>query len=286
MPENSTPWVRVLRPARTEVLGRVVVLPHSGAGPNTLAPLAHRLPDGFEVAGVTLPGRERRFGESPQTLVEEPDRAVASVVTELRALPPLPTVLFGHSMGAAFAAAIAIDAPELCHGLVLSAHPTLESRAGRDGPWSDIDLFDVIRLGGGDTPTELLDDEVIRRHLITRLRCDLTLGRHLAERNKGRALPVVPTVLGGLDDELVPPPDLDRWSGLPGADTTVRFHPGGHFYLLDEANLDAVAAEIVRPFGAVGGSAPSAAAAAAPTAAERRRTPLASTPPSPARRRD
>ncbi|MGW0209066.1 thioesterase II family protein [Streptomyces sp. NPDC003233] len=286
MPEVSTQWVAVLRPARAGTFGRVVVLPHSGAGPNALLPLLQRLPDTLEVAGVTLPGRERRFGEPPETLLEEPGRAVAAVVAELRALPPLPTVLFGHSMGAALAAAVAIDAPELCQGLVLSAHPTLKSRAGRGGPWSDGDLLDVLRLGGGDTPAELLADDIIRGHLIARLRCDLTLGRHLAERNEGSVLPVVPSVLGGQDDELVPPRDLDRWSGHPGDDSAVRLYPGGHFYLLDEANLDAVAEEIVRPFGAAGRLALSAATDASPAAARRRPTYLASTPPSPPRRRD
>ncbi|MEU9862156.1 alpha/beta fold hydrolase [Streptomyces sp. NPDC047971] len=238
---TASPWTVPLRPARATPTGRVVALAHSGSGPNALLPLLRRLPDDIEVVGVTLPGRERRFGESCATLPDDIDGALAAVLAELRAAPPLPTVLFGHSMGAAFAAALALAAPELCHGLALSGHPTLESRAGRAEDWTEDDLMDVIRLGGG-TPDEFLEDPVIREHLLELLRCDLTLGRRLAVRNAGRQLPVAPLVLGGRDDELVPPGELDDWSTR--TPLRPRLFPGGHFYLLDEANTQAVACEI------------------------------------------
>ncbi|CAL9609388.1 Thioesterase PikA5 [Streptomyces sp. enrichment culture] len=230
-----------MRPARGVPVVRVVVLAHSGSGPNALLPLLRRLHPDAEVLGVTLPGRERRFTEPCVGPRHDIDAVLAAVLAELAAERPLPTVYFGHSMGAAFAAALALAEPSLCRKLVLSGHPALESRAGRAAQWSEQDLLDVVRLGGG-TPEELLADPFVRDHLLTVLRCDLILGRRLAERTAGRPLPVPPTVLGGLDDELVPPAELDGWAER--GPLRRRLYPGGHFYLLDEANVDAVAAEI------------------------------------------
>ncbi|MFD9623768.1 thioesterase II family protein [Streptomyces virginiae] len=242
MTEQS--WTAVLRPARDMRRGRVVAMAHSGSGPNTLLPLLRRLPAGLEVAGVTLPGRERRFGEDLEVL-DNPDHAVSVVLEELRAAPPLPTVLFGHSMGAVFAAALTLAAPELCQGLVLSAHPAPESRARQAREWTEADLLGILKLGGG-TPAEFLNDPLLREHVLGVLRCDLTLGHHLTVSIAGRELPVAPTVLGGADDELVPPADLGQWSTR--AVLRPRLFPGGHFYLLDKANQDAVAAEIAAAF--------------------------------------
>ncbi|WP_255950583.1 thioesterase II family protein [Streptomyces odontomachi] len=238
--EEPGPWTVVLRPARGTPVGRIVAVPHSGSGPNVLAPLLHRLPADLQAVGVTLPGRERRFRESLDAL-SDPAAVTDAVTNELAAAEPLPTVLFGHSMGAALAAAVALAAPRLCQGLVLSAHPALDAGAGRAQEWTDEALMEVIRLSDG-TPDELLGEPLLRDLVLARLRSDLTLGRRLAVRNAGQLLPVVPTVLAGRDDALVPPADLDPWT--TSAPPRHRFFPGGHCYLLDEENLDAVAAEI------------------------------------------
>lgn len=229
-----------LRPAAGPPIGRVVALPHAGSGPNALAPLLERLPGRLEVVGVTLPGRERRLREGLAAL-RDPDAVVDAVAGELAAAEPLPTVMFGHSMGAALAAAVALAAPALCRGLVLSGHPALDAEAGRTEEWTDDALVEVIRLGGG-TPEEVLGEPVLRALVLDRLRADLTLGRRLSVANAGRTLPLVPVVLGGKDDALVPPGELDPWESP--APPRRRLFPGGHFYLLEEANLDAVAGEI------------------------------------------
>ncbi|MCX5233278.1 thioesterase II family protein [Streptomyces sp. NBC_00233] len=249
---SEQPWTAVLRPARGTRRGRVVVLSHSGAGPNALLPLLRRLPSGLEIVGVTLPGRERRFGEGLAAL-DDLGATVAAVLGELRAAVPLSTVLFGHSMGAAFAAALSLSAPELCQGLVLSAYPTPETRAQQTEDWTEEDLLRILELSG-NTPHGILGDLVLREHLLGVLRYDLTLGRRLATRIAGRRLPVAPIVLGGADDELVPPDKLDQWSTC--AAVRPRLFPGGHFYLLDEANLDAVAAEIAAALPRTAGKAP------------------------------
>ncbi|GLV84809.1 thioesterase [Streptomyces lavendulae subsp. lavendulae] len=236
-------WTTVLRSAYGTPRGRVVALPHSGAGPNSLLPLLRRLPPAFEVVGVTLPGRERRFAESCAGLLDDPETAVDAVRAELCAMPGLPTVLFGHSMGSAFAAVLALRTPSLCQGLVLSGHRRVGSTSGIPEHLTEADVLDVIRLGGG-TPDELLAEPGLRAHLLKLLWCDLTLGRRLGALSADRALPVPPLVLGGRDDMLVPPEELAEWPAHRPAEVRKRLFPGGHFYLLDEVNLDAVAFEV------------------------------------------
>ncbi|MER6103874.1 alpha/beta fold hydrolase [Streptomyces sp. NPDC001832] len=245
MPQHV--WLTVIRPANGPAVGRTVVLAHSGAGPNALLPTVRWLPRDIEVVGVTLPGRERRFGEDASQILDDPEAAVAAVAGELRSLAPVPSVLFGHSMGAAFAVALALAAPDLCQALVLSAHPDGGSRTALAGQWSQQDLMDILERGGG-TPAEVLQDEYVQAHLLTVLRSDLTLGHRLATRHAHRTLPVPLIVLGGHDDALTETAELTRWSRRAGAGLRNRVFPGGHFYLLDEANQKDVADEIAGAF--------------------------------------
>ncbi|WP_248965384.1 thioesterase II family protein [Sphaerisporangium perillae] len=120
---RSGTWTAEMRPARAEPEGRIVVFPHAGAGPNALMPLLACLPEAYDVLGVTLPGRERRFGESYENTPSDPGAVVTGILGELAALPSCPTVFFGHSMGVAVAVAMALAEPGACGRLVLSAHP-------------------------------------------------------------------------------------------------------------------------------------------------------------------
>ncbi|WP_214410526.1 thioesterase II family protein [Sphaerisporangium fuscum] len=237
-------WITGMRAARQEVKGRVLVFPHAGAGPNALTPLLAALPEDHEVFGVTLPGRERRFSESYERTPDDPQAVVDGVLTELRRLPAgRPTVFFGHSMGVAVAVAVALAEPALCARLVLSAHPPAGVRYERADDWDDQVLLDIIRLGGG-TPPEILENPFWRGYVLGLLRSDLSLAGRLVRRNRNGRLTTPLTVLGGDRDELVDPADLLTWTTRTTATSRTRLFPGGHFYLLDEPNRAAVAAEI------------------------------------------
>ncbi|MEU9333233.1 alpha/beta fold hydrolase [Streptomyces sp. NPDC048290] len=249
-------WTAALRrPAQGAALGRLVVLAHSGAGPNALLPMLRHLPDAYELVGVTLPGRERRLWEGVSDTPPESAAVVNAVLRELRRLPRLPTVHFGHSMGAALAAALALAAPELCKGVVLSAHPG-SPRTEWATDWPERDLLDIIWRGGG-TPVEILQEPLLREHVFTVLRHDLTLGQRLAEDNVGRKIPVPICVLAGEEDELVDVDQLTRWQTQAAAGYRQRLFPGGHFFLLDDENASAVAAEIAAVLRQQNGEAPS-----------------------------
>ncbi|MEX5717393.1 thioesterase II family protein [Geodermatophilus maliterrae] len=225
------------------------MVPHAGAGPHVLAPLLRHVPDHYEVLGVTLPGRERRCHEPCTTTPSDPDGVVAAILAELAALPTLPTVLFGHSLGAAIASAALVRAPELFTAGVLSAHPSGSSAAQRAGRWSDEELVAVLRCGGG-TPEEVLGNSAWRRQVLDRLRSDLTLSVRLAHCHPAQPIGVPLTVLVGDRDEIVPAGTLDTWRVRAPAGVRLRTFRGGHFFLLDEDNRAAVATEITAAFGA------------------------------------
>ncbi|MGX5184217.1 thioesterase II family protein [Streptomyces avermitilis] len=230
-------WLSPLRRPTPRPEARIVVIPHSGAGPNALLPLVKHIPAPFEVVGVTLPGRERRFVEAPEI---SPDDLLGGIARELAALPSLPTVLFGHSLGGSIAFALSVTDPGSCSALVISAQLPCGSQIERPREWDEDALTRVLQRGGG-TPAEMLNDPAWRDHTLRLLRADLTLGGQLALRNAQMRVAHPLTVLGGEQDLLVPAERLGAWAER--ADTAVdsRVLPGGHFYLLDDANREAVA---------------------------------------------
>ncbi|MFC4533294.1 thioesterase II family protein [Sphaerisporangium dianthi] len=236
-------WTAELRAARGEPEGRVVVFPHAGGGPNALMPLLGTLPDTYDVLGVTLPGRERRFNEGYDATPEDPRAVVEGVLAELTGLPSCPTVYFGHSMGVAIAVAVALAEPAACARLVLSAHPPAGVKYEREAAWNDAVLLDLVKLGGG-TPPEILDNPFWRGYVLGLLRSDLTLAARLVRQNHGGRLTMPLTVIGGDRDELVHVRELVAWQERADAGARMRVFPGGHFYLLDEPNRQGVAAEI------------------------------------------
>ncbi len=217
---------------------------HAGAGPVVLRPAFDLLPPWVEVVGVTLPGRERRLAESCVRTASDPHRAVADVVRELDARPRRPTVLFGHSAGAAFATSVALARAGGLVGLVLSAPPRPGSAAQRAGRWTDEEILAILRLGGV-TPETVLRSRGWRRHMLEIMRCDLTLAVRLGSASDLGGLGVALTVLGGNDDVVAARVCVRSWAAVATAVRTRTF-PGGHFYLLDEDNRAGVAQEIVR----------------------------------------
>ncbi|GAB3974189.1 alpha/beta fold hydrolase [Actinoallomurus acanthiterrae] len=236
------PWITELRASPGRPRGRVLAFPHAAAGPNTLLPMLDRLPETYAVFGVTLPGRERRLHERPPAAPVDAGAVLAGILDDFVRLPPGPTVLFGHSLGGVLAAELALAAPERCAGVVVSACHARGPAARGAG---DAALSDMVRRGGG-AAAELLREPYWREHILALLRFDVALGRRLAhDIDRGR-LRVPLTVLGGDRDELLPVPELASWQDRAGAGMRTRVLSGGHFYLLDETNRDAVAAEIAR----------------------------------------
>ena len=79
---------------------RLVCIPYAGQSAAVFDDWSAALPDCVEVCAVELPGRRRRYKEPH---VADVTTAAREVELALRGLPPLPTAVFGHSMGALIA---------------------------------------------------------------------------------------------------------------------------------------------------------------------------------------
>jgi pyochelin biosynthetic protein PchC len=240
-------WLSVLRRGRRGPLRRAIVIPHAGAGPHSLAPMWECLPNDIEVVGVTLPGRERRFAEPASAVGGDPDVVISGVLGEIARLRPVPTVLFGHSLGAAIAAAVVDAEPRWFGSLVLSAYPTGPAEPVREPAEQRRRLLRLVEEAGG-TPAEVVASAAWRDHLLDLLGNDLALTNSLADRILA-PLPIPVTVLHGAADQVVPPTDAETWTTRTTAGVRIRTLPGGHFYLLDESTRHEVATEIAGTFG-------------------------------------
>ncbi|MCD9878934.1 thioesterase II family protein [Streptomyces guryensis] len=226
---SSAPsWLTEVHRPSGQPRHRVVVFPHAGAGPHALTGLVDLLPAGTEVLAVSLPGRERRLAETPQTTLT---RVLAALATDLAAHEPLPTTAFGCSVGALLAVRAAHRLPELFDGVVAA------SQAPGPGPrWplhvtSEQDLLTVVDQAG-DVPETILADADIRASILFRLRADIRLGAEAEQDFADVRLSVPLTVLGGLSDPLAPAHTLSGWVQHSSADCRVVLLTGGHFAFL------------------------------------------------------
>lgn len=234
-PPATADWLATLRKADGVARRRLVLFAHAGSGPNELLPAFDWAPPDVEITGVVLPGRERRFRCAFEEVLTDTRAVLDAVTTGLRALPPLPTVLFGHSLGAQLAAATAAADPACCRGLVLSACPPA-TPGHEEPPPEETEVLGVISLTDGDA-LSAIDHPALRERALRVLRADLALGRRLAAV---AARPrVTPVIIGGADDRLVTPAELAVLARQHGA-ASPHLLPGGHFFLLGERNAAAV----------------------------------------------
>ncbi len=218
-------------------------LPHAGGAASTYLPWA-RLSEaaGLEICPVELPGHGIRREEPPLSSME----AIVAALFDAQFADDhdLPFALFGHSMGALVAYAVAQriadrgGAPPLVV-LVSAARPPASPRAIDMSTMLDEELLDALVALGG-TPTDLVDIRDLMRLMIPTLRADLRATRE--DITDGRPLACPIRAYGGSDDSLAGTAWLERWSHLTTRRFSMRTFAGGHFYL--NANSRALVQDI------------------------------------------
>ncbi|NWQ96872.1 SAST synthase, partial [Burhinus bistriatus] len=227
---------------RTNALCRLICFPWAGGGTSQLAQWGKLFSSSVEVFSVRLPGRESRleepFAKDMTTVVNE----ITSVL--LKELQEKPFAFFGHSFGSYISFAVALHLKEKYglepfHLFLSGAHaPHSEAFLPiKSIPISDIkdeDISKHIEILGG-TPSELLQNEDIKKHLIHAFREDLkvlqTFSFEKAERNIPFSCDL--TCFNGSEDKSY---DLEAWHDLTTGDISFYKLPGGHFYLLEPSN--------------------------------------------------
>jgi pyochelin biosynthesis protein PchC len=233
-PAAAKPWLFPLRPSASDApKARILVFPYAAAGAMSMRPLVCGLHESVDLLGVSLPGRERRFGEPPAVTVSQ---IVTGVGSELEKLTVMPTYFLGHSMGASLSLATALAAPETCAGLVVSGR-----LARREVAESELDMTDteaLVLLGKlGNTAPDLLEDPYWRERLIDLFRHDSRLDAEATVLTNTGLLDKPILALGGADDPFADARELATWADHTRARCDVQIFPGHHFYLFSPENL-------------------------------------------------
>ncbi|GAA2139688.1 alpha/beta fold hydrolase [Kitasatospora kazusensis] len=211
---------------------RLFCFPYAGGAASTYARWQRLLGPKVHVMPVQLPGREgrmaeKRFTDLP-TLVEDLDR-------ELGPELEYPHVLFGHSMGALIAFALAqhrhARGARAPRALLLSAYraPHLPPPEFAAPDADERELVDsLVRLGG--IPQVLLDHPDWLHALLPIARDDLLVCSGPGPTGSV-PLPVPLYAFAGTDDALVTPEEVRQWERYASDSFELRTVPGGHFFI-------------------------------------------------------
>jgi surfactin synthase thioesterase subunit len=245
-------WLRVLRTASTP---QARILCAAGMGGTTSAhlPLSRHLPDGIEVLGIQLPGREARAGEAP---VSDMAAVIDGVLTALDARPALPTVLYGHSQGSWIAWELAHRLSErgvTDLGLVVacslpplaSPTPALRRLETLADSWDDVSPARLAEMFRGILPDQVLDSEQLLAEYVSALRCDVALAADHGARLRSRPhglLDIPVRAVEAAADPVLPAGAMRAWADLTVGRWTVQVVQGSHAAPIE--NAPALAAQL------------------------------------------
>jgi len=202
-----------------------------------------------EVCSIQPPGREHRLAERAFT---EFQPYVESLTETLEDWLDLPSVFFGHSLGAltAFEAARLLRERSGKGPVALFASAC---RSPQSATWErkvhqlpdDQFLEELRRLNG--TPQEALDHPELMELMLPIVKADFAVYESYVYA-AGPALDCPIHVLGGVGDERVTRDDLAGWGKQTTGGFSVRMFPGDHFFLhpAHRAIVNAVTTELER----------------------------------------
>jgi surfactin synthase thioesterase subunit len=227
-------WFRRFQPAHENAF-RLLALPHAGGSASFYLPLAKALAPGVEVLAVQYPGRQdRRREPCVETVVELAERIYAM----LDAYLDRPLAIFGHSMGALVGFELAglfeRKRGESPSSLFVSGRRA-PSRYYEENVHQGDDnaiIAEMTKLSGTDA--RILGDEEMLRMVLPAIRSDYkAVETYRMGATTTVGCPV--SVLVGDDDPKTLVDDAAAWREHTTGAFDLKVLPGGHFYLVAQA---------------------------------------------------
>jgi pyochelin biosynthesis protein PchC len=229
---SSHPPLRAIA-STSHATARLVCFPYAGGSFSAFRPWKFCAQPWLAVFGVEYPGHGYRIRDD---FAPDIGALASEIVGALAEAEPLPTVLFGHSMGALVAFEVAhrsANTPAAPSMLVVSGCGDPNARPGRliaDLP-DEAFIAEVKRFDG--IPAGALEHEELRQLALPILRSDFR-SYETYRRSRSEPLDCPILALGGDRDPSVPVDAIDAW----GAETTAPFEsvvmPGKHFFPFDD----------------------------------------------------
>lgn len=205
---------------------RILCFPYAGGGASAYHAWGSLLPHDIEVCALQLPGRESRIAEaSIDTWPLLLERLAEATVPLL----DVPTVFFGHSMGALIAYHLAC---QVTPGLLIAsgAGPSPASRASMVSRGCDEQLVNRLRELEG-TSAQVLNNPELLELVLPAFRADMRLCEDYGDPKAVLRCPIV--ALGGSADAEVPAKELLHWKHRTEARFKMQMFDGGHFFVRD-----------------------------------------------------
>lgn len=229
-PQQAGHWLRTTNPVAAP-RARVVCVPYAGGGATVFHKWASQLPPDVEVRAAQLPRRQDRFAEPALTRVSA---IVLALEEALDALPPAPTVLYGHSLGAlvAFELARALQARgQTPRALIVAAKGAaqLPNPNPKLTGISKQGFLEAMHVRYG-TPWNVLNSEDLMALALPSLQADME-AFETYEFVPGPLLEAPLYVLRGLKDTGVTTERVEAWGVLSKSAIVIHAVDAGHFFV-------------------------------------------------------
>lgn len=231
---------------------RLFCVPYAGGCPQVYQQWPDILPPSVEVCSISLPGRRKRFAESPFTRMRP---AIQSILADLVQYLDRPFAIFGHSMGAliAYELASTLQRSRLAEPVHLFVSGCYSAKQPNPRPLHmlpDADFKEAICLLDG-MPMEVINNAEIMELITPTLRADFTLTETYRDTSDIQLnCPI--TAFGGSDDPITSPDEIELWRYATNSSFSLHILPGNHFFLHQEQSqlCSLLTAELNQTLGA------------------------------------